>query len=232
MKRTALAAISAVSLVPMLAVGAAAAPPRMYHNINVETAYLSSVSVEDCLQTELYVSGTTGHWAGDHGPSVKQEGPSAVFVRVLDVCSEPEGIGPAAAPPVGDVVLEVEAQAMVGVRMDQRLTTATLSGAMDGTDHLGNPVTLQVDAHWTGTGELAHEVTRNVTHYPEGNVAAVDNIWTREATGTATVTLPGWELSGTDEAGVLQRVKGHCIEIPKGSKHQPEEFYPCFGFPG
>jgi hypothetical protein len=55
MHKTTLATLSAVALLPGLAVTAHAAPPRMYHSINVENASMSFVRTEGCLQAEVFL---------------------------------------------------------------------------------------------------------------------------------------------------------------------------------
>ncbi|GAA5163565.1 hypothetical protein [Ornithinimicrobium tianjinense] len=225
------AALASLALVTMTASAAVASPPRMYHSVSVESASFDSVRVDGCLQTEIFAAATTGHWAGRHGPSVRQQGPTSVFVRVTDLCASPAGIT-AAAGPRGAVVLQVEATSMdVGLRTDQHLRSAVASGALEGTDQDGAPVQVGMDVHWTAAGPLEHSTLAHHTRLPEGQVTAADNAWRRAATATATVTLDGRVLTGTDEDSAVERVKSHCIEVPTG-RFPPEDFYPCFGFPG
>jgi hypothetical protein len=226
------AALAALALVPALAPAAHAAPPRMYHTVSAESASFDSLQVEGCLQTELFVGATTGHWAGRHGPATKQAGPTGVLVRITDICQEaPEGFGTAAAGPGGAVVLQVEAQGMIGLTTDQHLTSATVTGTLDGTDQDGAPVTVGVDVTWTAVGPLEHTTYSIHDGFPDGNATSTGNEWSRAATGTATVTLDGQALWGFDDDARIERTKGHCIEIPKGAPSDAE-FFPCFGFPG
>ena len=231
MNRTVLATSSALCLM-LTAATANASPPRIYHNVSVESASFDSVQVDGCLQTELYVSATTGRWTSQGGSNA-QQGPTSVFVRVLDLCSTDTAgeMTAAAAPPGGAVILEASGQAMFGLDTDQHLGTATVSGAMPGEDQDGNAVMIDVTATWTAAGDLVHETGHSNDHYPEGNVSAVSNEWSRVATGDAQVSVDGWLLMGHDDDSMIQRVKGRCIEVPKGSNPAPEEFFPCFGFP-
>lgn len=232
MNKTALATISAVCLVAGASM-ASASPPRIYHNVSVESASFDSVQVDGCLQTELYVSATSGRWSS-RGGSTAAEGPTSVFVRVIDLCSN-DSAGPmavpAAGPPGGTAVLEASGEAMIGLTTDQHLGTATVSGTMQGEDQDGSPVTLEVTTTWTAAGDLVHETGHSNDHYPEGNVSAVSNEWRRPAVGDAQVSVDGRLLTGHDDDSLIERVKGRCIEVPKGSNPHPDEFFPCFGFP-
>lgn len=226
------AAVASLGLLTLTASTAVASPPRMYHSVSVESASFDSVRVDGCLQTEIFAAATTGHWAGRHGPSGRQLGPTSVFVRVTDVCARPAGGIGAAAGPGGAVVLEVEATSMsIGLTTDQHLTSATASGILAGTDQDGAPVAVSMDVRWTGTGPLEHATVSHHTRLPEGNVTAADNTWRRGATATAAVSLDGRVLTGSDEDSAVERVKSHCIEVPTG-RIPAEDFYPCFGFPG
>jgi hypothetical protein len=234
MRRTSAAALAGLTLLTLLAAPAGAAPPRMYHNVSVVSASFDSVQVDGCLQTELYAAATTGHWAGRHGPAVKQDGPTSVFVRVMDVCTDPGGdLVTAAAGPGGDVLLEVEATSMsIGLTTDQHLTSARAAGTLEGTDQDGTPVTVGLDVRWTAAGPLEHVTEGGSTRYPgEGIVAGAANEWLRPATATAVVTLDGDPLHGSDAESMIQRTKSHCLEVPTGSD-PPEDFFPCFGFEG
>ncbi|MBA2695607.1 MAG: hypothetical protein H0U62_07135 [Actinobacteria bacterium] len=238
MHKTTLATLSAVALLPGLAVTAYAAPPRMYHSINVENASMSFVRTEGCLQAEVFIAGSHGHWAGRGGPAVKQEGPSSVFLRVSDICAAegedgPNGRFAAAAGGGGNTVYTAEGQAMIGLDTDARLTHASLAGDFPGEDGEGNPVVISVYAEWEGTGGLSHETSHsNVQLPPLGNVNSADNLWHRDATGIGSVSVAEYQVSGEDPDAVIQRVKAHCIEIPTGPEDPAEEFYPCFGFHG
>lgn len=227
-----LATVSAACLLVSAPV-VSASPPRIYHNVNVVSASFDSVHVDGCRQTELYVAATAGRWQSRGGTNA-QEGPASVFVRVIDLCSSDRslGVAPAAAPPGGAVVLEVSAQAMIGLDTDQHLSTATVSGVMEGEDQDGTPVSVDVVATWTGVGQLVHDTGGVNSHFPEGNVSAVSNEWSRGAVGDAEVTVDGSTFTGHDDSSLIQRIKGRCIEVPKGSNPSPEDFFPCFGFAG
>lgn len=116
--------------------------------------------------------------------------------------------------------------ALVG---DRRLRHASVSTTMEGTDADGNPVTVELDATWTGTGELEHTTISNTEHFPEGNVAAADNNLRRDAVAQVNVSVAGRSVSGTDPEATLELVKAHCVEVARPGV---EEFFPCFGFPG
>ena len=45
--------------------------------------------------------------------------------------------------------------------------------------------------------------------------------------GAASYVVPAIEIIDAR----IERIKGHCIEIPKGAPSDAE-FFPCFGFPG
>lgn len=223
----------ALALLPLVVPTAQAAPPSMYHNVDVVSASFDSAQQEGCLLTQVFASATTGHWAGRHGPSVKQDGPSGVLLRVTDTCSAPAGdVSAAAADPGGVVLLEVEATSMaLPLVTDQKLTRAGASGVLAGTDQDGTPVTVEMDVTWTGTGPLEHTTVRTKERLPGGNVSSAANEWGRAATARATVRLGEEVFTGTDDESRIERTKSHCIEIPTGPT-TPEDFFPCFGFPG
>lgn len=225
--------VVAVSLLPLLVPTASAAPPNMYHTVSAESASFDSAQLDGCLLTEIFAAATTGHWAGDHGPSVKQDGPSAVFLRVTDTCAAPvDGPSTAAAGPGGAVLLEVEATSMqLPLVTDQQLRRASAVGTLEGTDQHGTPVTVGLEVVWTGAGPLEHTTVRTHDRLPDGNVSSTANEWGRPATAQATVHLGDQVLTGTDAESRIERTKSHCIEIPTGPT-VPEEFFPCFGFPG
>lgn len=223
----------AVSLAPLLAATAQAAPPNMYHNVDVVSASFDSAKEEGCVLTQIFAAATTGHWAGDHGPSVRQQGPSGVLLRVIDTCAAPpQDLSAAAAGPSGVVLLEVEAMSMaLPLVTDQHLTRASAVGILEGTDQDGTPVTLDLDVLWTATGPLEHTTVRTHDRLPDGVVSSTANEWGREATASATVRLGDQVFTGTDEESRIERTKSHCIEVPTG-RTALGDFFPCFGFPG
>ncbi|MBV1781238.1 hypothetical protein KRR55_19190 [Paeniglutamicibacter sp. ABSL32-1] len=220
MKRM-LAAMAVLALAP-LGAGPAAAAPNIYHVIS-STHGGAYVAVEEgCELTEVFLSSSVGKFAAQPGP-VNKQGLTSVFVRVTDTC------GPAAAAGGGGVLFEAEAMNMAELVADPRLRHASVSTVMEGTDSDGNPVTVELDATWTGTGELEHTVISSPRHFPEGNVIAVDNNLRRDAIAEVNVEVAGRSVSGTDPAASLELVKANCVEVARPGV---EGFFPCFGFPG
>lgn len=221
MKRT-LAAAAVLALVP-LGAGPAAAAPNIYHVISSTHAGAYLAVEEGCELTEVFVSSSVGMYANQPGP-VNKQGLTSVLVRVTDACA-----AMAAAAGGGGVLFEAEARNMAKLVADPRLRNASVSTTMEGTDADGNPVTVELDARWTGTGELEHTVTSNPGHFPQGNVVAVDNNLRRAATAEVDVKVSGRSVSGTDPDASLERVKANCVEVARPGV---EGFFPCFGFPG
>jgi hypothetical protein len=216
-----LAAAVVLAMAP-LGAGPAAAAPNIYHVIS-STHGGAYVAVEEgCELTEVFLSSSVGKFAAQPGP-VNKQGLTSVFVRVTNAC------GPAAAAGGGGVLFEAEASNMAELVADPRLRTASVSTTMEGTDADGNPVTVELDARWTGTGELEHTVISSPDHFPEGNVVAIDNNLRRDAVAEVSVEVAGRSVAGTDPGASLELVKANCVEVARPGV---EGFFPCFGFPG
>ena len=221
MKRS-LAVVAVLALAPLGADPVAAAP-NIYHVIS-STHGGAYVAVEDgCELTEVFLSSSVGMFAAQPGP-VNKQGLTDVGVRISDTC----GPVSAAAGGGGGAVM-FEARNMAKLVADPRLRHASVSTTMEGTDSDGNPVTVELDAAWIGTGELEHTTLSDATHFPEGNVVAVDNNLRRDAVAQVSVKVAGHSVSGSDPEATLELVKANCVEVARPGV---EEFFPCFGFPG
>lgn len=255
MKRMVLAGLTALALAPLTVLPATAGPPRHYHTISATSGYaVVTEQLDECLLGEVFVSSSVGTYAAQPGP-VNKQGLTGVFVRVSDICAEPEGdVEAAAGGGGGAVVLEADGQLYDDLRdgelngaalqVDPRLRWAWVATAIPGTATAytdGVPgdafeVVILLDASWVGIGELEH--TTVVTHsnlQPDGVVNSTANDLRRVAEAEVSVVVDGWSVSGFDpgqDAGgnaVLEQSKSRCIEVPRPGV---EEFYPCFGFPG
>jgi hypothetical protein len=226
MKRL-LIGLSTAAMVALVAAPAGAAP-NIYHTISSTHGSATVVNTVGCELTEIFVTSSVAMYAAQPGP-VNKQGLTAVFVRVTDLCAAaPAGVDAAAAG--GAVLLRADGRNFAPLVVDPRLTTASITTEMPGTDGNGNPVTISLSASWTGTGPLQHETANTHDNYPgEGNVNSTDNILRRAATADVTVTVDGRTASGTDSNAVLEQVKSRCIEVARPGV---EGFYPCFGFPG
>ena len=225
MKRL-LMGLSTAAMVAAGATPAGAAPPNIYHTISSTHGAAVAVSTVGCEQTEIFVSSSTAMYAGQPGP-VNKQGLTAVFVRVTDTCAEASGVSAAAGG--GAVLFQADGQNMAPLVVDPRLTAASISTDIPGTDGNGNPVTIRLSATWTGTGPLEHQTTNVHNNYPgEGNVNSTDNNLRRTATAGVSVAVGGVAASGTDTGALLEQVKSRCIEVARPGV---EDFYPCFGFP-
>ncbi|MFL4473004.1 hypothetical protein ACIPVK_03280 [Paeniglutamicibacter sp. MACA_103] len=217
-----LAVVAVLALAP-LGAGPAAAAPNIYHTIS-STHGGAYVAAEDgCELTEVFLSSSVAMYAAQPGP-VNKQGLTSVFVRVTDTCGSVT-----AAAGGGGVLFEAEAMNMAKLVADPRLRNASVSTTMEGTDADGNPVTVELNATWTGTGELEHTTISNPDHFPDGNVVAVDNNLRRDAVAEVSVEVAGRSVSGTDEGASLELVKANCVEVARPGV---EGFFPCFGFPG
>lgn len=173
-----------------------------------------------CERTEIFVSSMVGMFAAQPGP-VNKQGLTSVFVRITDVC---------AAPGRGVVLFQADGLNFAPLEADPRLTSASITTDIAGTDGDGNPVTISLSALWTGAGPLEHSTVSSHENVPGlGNVNSTNKNLSRAATASVTVTVNGLTASGMDSEAVLQQVKGRCIEIARPGV---EEFFPCFGFPG
>lgn len=222
MKRL-LAGVAVLALAP-LGAGPAVAAPNIYHTISSIHGGAYLAVPDGCELTEVFLSSSVAKYAAQPGP-VNKQGLTSVFVRVTDTCAAVA----AAAGGGGSVVFEAEAQNMAALVADTRLRHASVSTTMEGTDADGNPVTVELDATWTGTGELEHTTLSSHDHFPEGNVVAVDNNLRRDALAQVSVSVAGRSVSGTDPAASLELVKANCVEVARPGV---EGFFPCFGFPG
>ncbi|MHA7238846.1 hypothetical protein [Arthrobacter sp. TMS1-12-1] len=226
MKRL-LIGLSSLAVVGLAAVPAAAAP-NIYHTISSSHASATLDQTVGCERTEVFVSSSVGQYAAQPGP-VNKQGLTAVFVRVTDVCTAVPG-GITAAAGGGTVLFQADGQTMAPLVVDPRLTTASITTRMPGTDGVGNPVSIDLSASWAGTGPLEHDTRHSHVRFPGvGNVNSTDNNLMRAASANVSVTVDGLSVAGTDSDALLERVKARCIEIARPGV---EEFYPCFGFPG
>lgn len=235
MKRIVLAGLTALVIAPLAALPATAGPPRHYHTISATHGFaVVTEQLDECLVGEVFVSSSIGKYASQPGP-VNKQGLTGVFVRISDTCGEPE-VGVKAGGGGGAAVLEADGQNMAPLVVDSRLRAASVHTTIAAQDGDGQPVTIHLDATWTGIGELEH--TTAVTHENyrgEGVVNSTANDLRRVAEAEVSVVVDGWSVSGFDpgqNAGgnaVLEQSKSRCIEVPRPGV---EGFYPCFGFPG
>ncbi|MGM9472403.1 hypothetical protein ACS5PJ_10400 [Pseudarthrobacter sp. YS3] len=219
-----------LSTAAMMALSAApaGAAPNIYHTISSTHGSAAVVETVGCEQTEIFVSSSAAQYAAQPGP-VNKQGLTGVFVRITDICAQAPGAVAAAAAP-GAVLFQADGQNMAPLVVDPRLTTASITTQMPGTDGNGNPVTISLSASWTGTGPLEHDTVSTHENFPGvGNVNSTDNNLRRAATATVSVTVNGLTAAGTDSNALLEQVKSRCIEVARPGV---EEFFPCFGFPG
>lgn len=231
MKRAfAVAAVLAAPLVlgPLTTGSAGAAQPRIYHTIGSTSASAVIATTQDCELTEVFVSSSRAMYAAQPGP-VNKQGLTAVFVRVTDSCAAAGARVTAAAGGGGGPVLFVaDVQNGAPLVVDPRLTRASVTTDLTGTDGDGNPVTVHLVATWTGTGPLEHTLVSNHHHFADGNVNATDNNLRRDASARVSVQVAGRSATGTDAAAQIEQTRSRCIEVPRPGA---EGFFPCFGFP-
>ena len=226
MKRV-VAALLGVALLP-LAAGPAQAAPNIYHTIISTHANATLTQLDGCILSEVFVSSSVAKYASQPGP-VNKQGLTAVFVRVSDTCTSTPAAA-AAAPGGGNVLFQANGQNHAALTVDQRLTKASVTTSLAGEDGNGDPVTIELDASWIGTGELEHTTLSSHENIPGvGNVNATDNNLRRPAEATVSVSVDGRTITGTDSGAVLEQVKSRCIEVAHPGV---DGFYPCFGFPG
>ncbi|HET7801556.1 MAG TPA: hypothetical protein VFL38_14125, partial [Humibacillus xanthopallidus] len=207
---------------------AGAAQPRIYHTISSTHGSATLVVTQGCEVSEVFLSSSKAMYAAQPGPVGKQ-GLTGVFVRVTDTCASSRGLVAAPAAGGGSVVFEADVQNGAPLVVDPRLTRASVTTDLSGTDADGEPVTVHLVATWTGTGPLEHSTVSTHTHFAEGNVSANDNNLRRAAIASVSVQVAGRSVSGRTEDASLEQVKSHCIEVPRPGA---VDFYPCFGFPG
>ena len=186
------------------------------------------VNTEGCRKTEIHVSSSVAMHAGQPG-AVDKEGFTAVFLRVTDICADPSGDA-AAAVGGGTVLFEADGRNLEPLVADPRLTAASVTTDLPGTDRDGNPVTISLAAAWTGTGPLFHETSEVHLDYPgEGTVSITDGITRMGASAHVAIMVNTLAASGTDEGAILQQMESSCAEMPRPGVG---DFHPCFGFPG
>ena len=231
MKRTLVATATALLLVGGVDASAASAgtAPRMYHTITSTHGFAALSVVDGCETTDVFVSSSVAMYAAQPGP-VNKQGLTAVSVRVTDTCAtrRTTAVAPAAGGG-GDVIFEAEAQNGARLVVDPRLTTASVHTTMSGQDNVGNPMTVVLDARWTGTGPLEHSTVHTHSLYPrEGVVNSAANELRRATDAHVTVSVAGRAVRGSTSDSLLDQSKSHCIEVPRPGV---EGFFPCFGFP-
>ncbi|GAA2471542.1 hypothetical protein [Terrabacter carboxydivorans] len=215
-------------LAPLATASAGAAQPRIYHTIGSTSASATFSSTTDCQLTEVFVSSSRAMYAAQPGPVGKQ-GLTAVFVRVTDSCAASGArVAPAAGGGGGPVVFQADVQNGAPLVVDPRLTRASVTTDLTGTDGDGNPVTVHLTASWTGSGPLEHTTDSTHVHFADGNVSSTANDLRRAASAQVSVEVAGRSATGTDPSAVLEQTRSHCIELPRPGV---EGFFPCFGFP-
>lgn len=229
MKRLFLAGGVALALVPLIAVPAVAADMTPYHTVSATHGFATISRTEGCQLTEVSVSSSVGMYAGQPGP-VNNRGLTGVLITVTDTCATPESAPPAAGG--GVVLFEAEGRSTTPLVADPWLAAASVSGVLTGTDNYGNPVTINLDTSWTGTGPLEHATTLSSGHVVDGNLAANDDDLRRAAVANVLVRVVGDEtdlsVTGSDaEQANLAQTELTCVRVPRAT-----EVYPCFGFPG
>jgi hypothetical protein len=217
-----------LALGPVVAAPAGAAQPRIYHTISSTHGYAAMSVTQGCELSEVFVSSSKAMYAAQPGPVGKQ-GLTAVYVRVTDVCASSPTLGVAPAAGGGTVLFEADVQNQAPLVVDPRLTRASVTTDLPGTDSNGDPVTVHLVATWTGTGALEHSTVSSHTHFGDGNVSSTDNNLRRAATASVSVQVAGRSVAGQTTDANLEQVKSHCIEVPRPGA---VDFYPCFGFPG
>jgi hypothetical protein len=218
MKRL-LMGLSTAAMVALTGAPAGAAP-NIYHTISSSHGSAAVADTVGCEKTEIFVSSMVGMFAAQPGP-VNKQGLTSVFVRITDVC---------AAPGRGVVLFQADGRNFAPLEVDPRLTSASITTELAGSDGDGNPVTISLSASWTGTGPLEHDTLSSHENIKGvGNVNSTDNNLRRAATATVSVTVDGLTAAGTDSNALLEQVKSRCIEIARPGV---EDFFPCFGFPG
>ncbi|MEO7753571.1 MAG: hypothetical protein ABIS35_09170 [Terracoccus sp.] len=219
-------------LLPLSTGSAGAAQPRIYHTIGSTSASAAIAATQDCQLTEVFVSSSKGRYAAQPGP-VNTQGLTAVYVRITDTCARVGRAVTAAAGGGGAVLFEADARNGAALVVDPRLTRASVTTDLPGTDGEGNPVMVHLVAAWTGTGPLEHSTVSSHHHSDDGNVNATDNNLRRDATARVSVQVTGQaarlSASGTDTGSVIEQSRSRCIEVPRPGV---EGFFPCFGFPG
>lgn len=227
MRRALVAAALAVpfALTPGATPIAEAAQPRIYHTITDTTGSAVVSATRGCELTEVFVSSSVAMYAAQPGPVGKQ-GLTSVFVRVRDTCAT--ALLRAAAGG-GTVLFEADAQNGAPLVVDPRLTQASVTTDLPGTDDAGNPVTVHLSAAWTGTGPLEHTTVATHVNTGDGTVSSTTNGLRRPAAAAVSVRVSGRSVGATDPNAVVEQTKWHCIENPRPGV---PDYYPCFGFPG
>ncbi len=117
------------------------------------------VQVDGCRQVEVFVSAMDAKFGSRPGP-VNKQGLIGVFYRELDICSGPG--------PRFPVVFSADAHSLDRLITSPRFGTASIDVHLEGTDHDGNSVSIDLEVDWVAANAFERSKVSGNAWFPAG----------------------------------------------------------------
>ncbi|MGI8998286.1 MAG: hypothetical protein ACR2GO_01035 [Candidatus Limnocylindria bacterium] len=229
--RRSLSLLAAVLLVAgVIPATTLAAVPDYQRVITSRQADAALASLDGCILTEIFVSGTDAVFGGRPGP-INRQGLASVLVRQNDVCAGAASLGHlgvfAAGGGGGTPVFDGLGQTLDRLGSTVRLDRAWLRTDIPVINEVpgaGEEVIVALDLTWSLVGELERDTGHLHVRVPgEGNVNSHQNTLMGEATVSGSVRI-GEDLYSFDgvEGAHLEQVKAGCQVIAHPSAGEPD----------
>jgi hypothetical protein len=173
------------------------------------------VQTDGCRQVEVFVSAMDAKFGSRPGP-INKQGLVGVFYRELDICSGPT--------PRFPVVFSADGQSLDRLVTSPRFGTASIDVRLDGTDHEGDPVMIDLAVEWVAASAFERSRVSGNAWFPAGEkrgarVHTFSHGLSAPAVASGSVTVGGMhiELAPTTEA-TLEQIRYFCqvIQHPRG----------------
>ncbi|MDQ3689414.1 MAG: hypothetical protein M3406_05150 [Chloroflexota bacterium] len=222
------AALLVASAIPATA---SAAVPDYQRVITSRFADAALASLDGCVLTEVFVSGTDAVFGGRPGP-INRQGLAGVLVRQNDVCAGAASLGHlgifaagggGGGTPIFDGLGQTLGRLGSTVHFD-RAWVRTEIPVVNEVAGRGEQVVVALELTWSLVGDLDRDTGHLHVREPgEGNVNSHQNTLMGEATvsGTVRIGTDVYTFDGVDGAH-LQQVKYGCQVIAHPSAGEPD----------
>jgi hypothetical protein len=208
-----------------------AAVPDYQRVITSRHADAALASLDGCMLTEIFVSGTDAVFGGRPGP-INRQGLASVLVRQNDVCAGAASLGhlgvfAAGGGGGGTPILDGLGQTLDRLGSTVHFDRAWLRTEIPVINEVpgtGEEVIVALNLTWSLVGELERDTGHLHVREPgEGNVNSHQNTLMGEATVSGTVRI-GENLYSFDgvEGAHLEQVKAGCQVIAHPSAGEPD----------
>ena len=210
---------------------AIAAIPDYQRVIVSRHADIALASLDGCVLTEIFVSGTDGVFGGRPGP-INRQGLTGVGVRQSDICAAAasmgrRGIYAAGGGGGGTLLFDGLGQTLDPLVSDVHFARAWLDTAVPMVNEAssdGEEVIVAIDLAWSLVGRLDRDTGHLHVRVPgEGNVVSHQNTRMGDATVSGTVRIGDQLFTFDDvEGGHLQEVKYGCQVVAHPAAGEPD----------